>query len=117
MGRSKGERAIVFINREPKDKEWSAHVNLLNKYTTPDRYLRHIIQYARSGPHYPADMHVDLIEQLIATRPKKTFEVAMRDIHGYSVHHALTLDSTTVLRNGDSEVTIRPEGSTEIKER
>lgn len=57
---------VVFVNREPDDKEWSAHVDVLNDWTTPDRYLRDIIQYARSGPSYPADMHVDLIKQVMS---------------------------------------------------
>jgi hypothetical protein len=58
-------KKIVFTNSAPEDKEWTAHINLLNEYTTPDRYLRDIIQYARGGKFYPADMHVDLIKQFI----------------------------------------------------
>ena len=53
----------VFTNLAPEDKEWTAHVNLLNKWTPQESVLRHIIQYARSGKHYPTDMHVDLILQ------------------------------------------------------
>lgn len=56
---------VIFINTATDDKEWSAHIRLLNKWTEPDRYLRQIIQYARSGAFYPADMHVDLIKQII----------------------------------------------------
>lgn len=56
---------VIFNNTAPEDKEWTAHINLLNNWTEPDRYLRHIIQYARLGKHYPADMHVDLIKQVI----------------------------------------------------
>lgn len=63
---------FYFINREPSNKEWSSHVQLLNKYTNPDQRLRHIIQYARSGPHHPADMHADLIEQIINSHIDQT---------------------------------------------
>lgn len=62
------ELLVVFTNVAPENKEWSAHVHLLNEWTTPDRYLRSIIQAARSGQHFPADMHVNLIEQVIAHR-------------------------------------------------
>jgi hypothetical protein len=61
---------LVFKNRMPEDKEWSAHINLLNNYTPQDLVLRHIVHYARSGPHYPADMHVDLIIQWHQLAPK-----------------------------------------------
>lgn len=63
-----GTQELRFSNVAPQDEEWTAHVKMLNEYTTPDRYLRHIIMYARSGEHYPTNMHVDLIEQLINTR-------------------------------------------------
>lgn len=63
-----GEAELKFINKAPEDNEWSAHIRLLNEYTSPGRYLRTIIQYARSGPFYPADMHTDLIEQYIVAR-------------------------------------------------
>ena len=59
---------VKFTNQAPDDKEWTAQINLLNDWTEPDRYLRSIVQYARSGPHYPADMHVDLIEQVLIAR-------------------------------------------------
>lgn len=59
---------ITFINHAPDDKEWTAHINILNDWTEPDRYLRQIIQVARGGRHYPADMHVDLIEQVMKAR-------------------------------------------------
>lgn len=59
---------IRFTNQAPEDKEWTAHIHSLNNWTEPDRYLRQIIQYARSGPHYPADMHVNLIEQVMIAR-------------------------------------------------
>lgn len=62
------ELSITFINREPNDREWTAHIKLLNNWTTPDMYLRHIIQYARGGKFYPADMHVDLVEQIMTAR-------------------------------------------------
>lgn len=52
-----------FINRAPEDTEWSAYIHLLNEWTSPESKLRHIIQYARGGRFFPADMHVDLIEQ------------------------------------------------------
>jgi hypothetical protein len=58
---------VVFTNEAPEDKEWTAHINILNEWTNPSRYLREIIQYARSGPFYPADMHVNLIRQVMAT--------------------------------------------------
>lgn len=67
-------RKVEFVNTAPEDKEWTAHVKILNEWTTPDRYLREIIQYARSGKFYPADMHVNLIEQVI-TSQKKAWEV------------------------------------------
>lgn len=54
---------IAFTNEAPDDKEWTAHINILNEWQNPERVLRDIIQYARSGPFYPADMHVKLIEQ------------------------------------------------------
>lgn len=54
---------VQFVNNAPDDKEWSAHIRVLNKWQNPERLLRDIIQYARSGPFYPADKHVDLIEQ------------------------------------------------------
>lgn len=57
------EPSVQFVNHALEDKEWSAHIHLLNTWTTPDRLLRAIIQYARSGPFYPAAMHVDLIQQ------------------------------------------------------
>ena len=59
------KKTIQFVNIAPEDKEWTAHIELLNEWTEPDRYLREIIQYARSGKFYPADMHVNLIKQLI----------------------------------------------------
>lgn len=62
---------VTFTNQAPEDKEWTAHIKLLNDWTEPDRYLRSIIQYARSGPHYPADMHVDLIEQVMAAKERE----------------------------------------------
>lgn len=58
-------RKIKFNNVAPEDEEWTAHIKILNGYTDPDRYLRHILQYARSGAFYPADMHVDLIKQVM----------------------------------------------------
>ena len=54
---------VTFTNEAPEDKEWSAHIDILNEWQNPERTLRDIIQYARSGPFYPADMHVRLIEQ------------------------------------------------------
>lgn len=48
------------------DKEWEAHVDLLfGDWGSPDLTLtlRHIVQYARSGPFFPADMHVELIKR------------------------------------------------------
>jgi hypothetical protein len=57
---------LKFDNRAPDDKEWSAHIELLNEWTEQTNILRGIIQYARSGPFYPADMHVDLIKQIIS---------------------------------------------------
>ena len=65
------ELRVIFTNEAPEDKEWSAHIHLLNEWTTTDRYLREIVQYARSGPFYPADMHVSLIEQLITADRKR----------------------------------------------
>lgn len=59
---------IVFTNEAPEDKEWTARIKLLNEYCMPVLYLREITQYARSGPFYPADMHVHLIEQIIHQR-------------------------------------------------
>ncbi|MGJ5804326.1 hypothetical protein ACSCB1_35250 [Streptomyces europaeiscabiei] len=56
-------REVAFTNEAPDDKEWSAHIKMLNEWQNPKRTLRDIIQYARSGPFYPADMHVKLIEQ------------------------------------------------------
>lgn len=57
-------RELQFINKaEPENTEWASHIKLLNEWTTPDRILREIVIYARSGPHHPAHMHVDLIEQ------------------------------------------------------
>lgn len=68
----------VFTNLFPEDKEWTAHVKLLNEWTEPDRYLRQIIQYARSGKFYPTNMHVELIEQaykaLYAPKPDEDVE-------------------------------------------
>lgn len=60
---------VTFTNEAPEDKEWTAHIKLLNEYCTPERFLREIVQYARSGPFYPADMHVSLIRQ--ATQPSR----------------------------------------------
>lgn len=57
------ELRVTFENKAPDDAEWTAHIKLLNEWTAPDRYLREIVQYARSGKFYPADMHVDLILQ------------------------------------------------------
>lgn len=54
---------VTFTNSAPDDKEWTAHIELLNEWVTPDRYLRDIVGYIRSGKHYPKDMHVDLIMQ------------------------------------------------------
>lgn len=56
-------KTIEFINKYPDDKEWSAHINILNKWTPADMLLRHIVGYVRSGPHYPKHFHQDLIEQ------------------------------------------------------
>lgn len=67
---SKVQDGMECTNQAPEDEEWTAHIKLLNEYTDPDRYLRQIIQYARSGPFYPADMHVDLIKQVFAPQPK-----------------------------------------------
>lgn len=68
---------VTFNNVAPEDKEWTAYVKLLNEWTTPDRYLRSIIQYARSGKHFPADMHVDLIGQVIKEREAKAAAKAL----------------------------------------
>ena len=54
---------MIFTNKAPHDEEWTAFINLLNKWTPEDRQLRHIIQYARSGPFHPSDMFVDLIQE------------------------------------------------------
>lgn len=50
-----------------EDREWEAHLELLKEYTPQDldTQLRMIVQYARSGPFYPAGMHVQLIKSLI----------------------------------------------------
>lgn len=60
------EKMVFKNNGDAGDKEWAAHINLLNEWTDRSRILRQIIQYARSGPFYPADMHVDLIKQWAA---------------------------------------------------
>jgi hypothetical protein len=62
------DKELTFINRAPEDKEWTARIKLLNEWVTPDRYLRDILIYNRSGKHYPTDMHVDLIQQLITQK-------------------------------------------------
>jgi hypothetical protein len=52
---------------EADSKEWEAHRELLFgewKPDTRDQQLRQIVQYARSGPFYPADMHVQLIKEV-----------------------------------------------------
>lgn len=54
---------MIFTNSAPDDEEWSAFIGLLNLWSPEDRQLRHIVQYARSGKHYPADMFVDLIRE------------------------------------------------------
>ncbi|BAS17580.1 hypothetical protein AHiyo8_58830 [Arthrobacter sp. Hiyo8] len=86
---------FTFTNSAPDDKEWTAGIELLNKWTTPDRYLRHIIQYARSGKHYPTDMHVDLIEQIINQRLKAS-EKTMADIEYKSAINDLTTNGEYV---------------------
>lgn len=84
---------VVFNNVEPEDKEWSAHVKILNEWQNPERMLRDIIQYARSGPFYPADMHVDLIEQYIAQHDQQRLDAALaalpkpRDMNQPGYHH------------------------------
>jgi hypothetical protein len=57
---------IEFVNKAPTDKEWTAHIHILNEFTPADYQLRHIVGYIQAGPHYPKDMHQDLIEQYFA---------------------------------------------------
>lgn len=64
---------MTFKNSAPEEPEWSSHIRLLNEWQNPERLLRDIVQYARSGPFYPADMHVDLIEQVFANRTAVKF--------------------------------------------
>lgn len=52
-----------FTNTAPENKEWSAHIELLNRWTPAELQLRHIVACIRSGAHFPKDMHVDLIQQ------------------------------------------------------
>lgn len=59
---------MIFENKCPEDKEWSAHIRLLNNSTPPEFVLRHIIIYINAGPHYPKHMHQDLIEQYFNNR-------------------------------------------------
>ena len=54
---------MIFTNTSPDSEEWTAFIELLNTWTPEDRQLRHIIQYARSGPFYPTDMFVDLLKE------------------------------------------------------
>lgn len=67
-------RMLALGELEPNEreaKEWEAHVELLFGHWKPDsntvnQQLRQIIQYAQSGPFYPADMHVQLIKEVMA---------------------------------------------------
>lgn len=98
-------RRITFTNVAPENKEWSAHVYLLNEWTNPDRYLRHIVQYARSGEHFPADMHVDLIEQWAKAQKHSNVTETTRtlgdDMHKevkiQSLNHGTICDCATCL--------------------
>lgn len=55
--------AVKFVNHFPDDKEWSAHIYMLNEWTQADSQLRHIVVYIQAGPHYPKHFHQNLIEQ------------------------------------------------------
>lgn len=61
---------MKFKNIAPEDKEWTAHIAILNDWTPDVRMLRHIIAYIRSGPHYPKHMHQDLINQYFEQKPR-----------------------------------------------
>lgn len=69
---------VVFANHAPEDEEWSAHIKMLNEWQNPERLLRDLIQYARSGPFYPADMHVNLIEQYLVQRDQQRLSAVDR---------------------------------------
>lgn len=107
-----GEEIVKFTNVMPDDPEWTAHIKIMNDWQNPDRILRDIIQYARSGKFYPADMHVDLIEQYIRRRDER-LEVRARldEIERASVHLGITyrndrvIGLTDKLRSLDGEVT------------
>lgn len=74
------DEPFQFINNgDVEDKEWAAHIRLLNDYPA-DMQLRNIIQYARSGPFYPADMHVDLIEQFIQAECNRAREIELSHV-------------------------------------
>ena len=86
LDKSKPARPVVndelgfkFVNKEPKDPEWSAHIKGLNEYCERDNIVRQIIQYARSGPFYPADMHVDLIDQLLVNHKVEAYKKGYLD--------------------------------------
>lgn len=89
------ELRVVFTNENPDDDEWSAHIRMLNQWTEPDRYLREIIQYARSGPHYPADMHVALIGQVMAAALQEQDIQSRTEELGAVVNALTTGDFTT----------------------
>lgn len=83
------DEPFQFINNgDVEDKEWAAHIRLLNDYPA-DMQLRNIIQYARSGPFYPADMHVDLIEQFIQAECNRARKVTGETSDGYHTFNEL----------------------------
>ena len=82
------EKPVQFVNNFPGDKEWDAHIYLLNEATPADYQLRHIVGYIQAGPHYPKHMHQDLIEQYFA-KPDledKVKDTALRPLaHAFGV--------------------------------
>ena len=91
--KGKEPRAVTFVNHFPDDKEWTAHINLLNDWTEADRQLRHILIYNNAGPHYPTHFHQNLVEQwatfqqrylienvIPVRKNKKTFSMEHADV-------------------------------------
>lgn len=66
---------VIFVNEAPEDKNWTAHINILNNYTDKSVLLRMIIAAIQSGPHYPKHMHQDLIEQYFEAVHKERWQL------------------------------------------
>lgn len=85
------EGPVKFINVAPDDEDWTAHISILNNWQNPERLLRDILQYARSGPFHPADMHVNLIEQVFGSRISEVLTKLRNEADNIWNHEAVAI--------------------------